>query len=73
MPVRRLWAWYTRGVSVETLVKRYPSLGPARVLDALAFCFDNQDLIDADLTRERALWDSPPYNDGRQPKLPGVT
>jgi uncharacterized protein (DUF433 family) len=55
VPVRRLWAWHRRGVSVETLVKRYPALGPARVLCALAFAYDNQDLVEADLARERAL------------------
>jgi uncharacterized protein (DUF433 family) len=53
VPVRRLW--YRRGVSVETLLKRYPSLGPARVLDALAFAYDNADLVEADLSREQAL------------------
>jgi len=55
VPVRRLWAWHRRGVTVETLLKRYPQLGPARILDALAFAYDNQDLVEADLTRERAL------------------
>lgn len=54
VPVRRLWAWHQRGVTVEILVKRYPSLGWARVLDALAFAFDNQALVDADLARETA-------------------
>ncbi|MGO8994371.1 MAG: DUF433 domain-containing protein [Polyangiaceae bacterium] len=55
VPVRRLWSWHRRGVSVETLLKRYPSLGPARVLDALAFAYDNTELIEADLSREEAL------------------
>jgi uncharacterized protein (DUF433 family) len=55
IPVRRLWAWHRGGVSVETLLKRYPQLGPARVLDALAFAYDNQELIENDLARERAL------------------
>ena len=49
VPVRRLWSWHRRGVSVETLLKRYPALGPARVLDALAFAYDNTELIEADL------------------------
>ncbi len=56
VPVRRLWAWHRGGASVETLVKRYPHLGPARILDALAFAYDNQDLIDADLAQEEALF-----------------
>jgi uncharacterized protein (DUF433 family) len=55
VPVRRLWSWHRRGISVETLLKRYPQLGPARVLDALAFAYDNTDLVEADLARERAL------------------
>jgi len=64
VPVRRLWSWHRRGVTVETLLKRYPQLGPARVLDALAFAYDNTALVEADLTRERALMgpkaDEPP-------------
>ncbi len=55
VPVRRLWSWHRRGITVETLLKRYPALGPARVLDALAFAYDNTELIEADLARERAL------------------
>src|SRR5215831_9981046 len=57
VPVRRLWAWHRGGAAVETLVKRYPQLGPAKILDALSFAYDNQDLIDADLAREHALLD----------------
>jgi uncharacterized protein (DUF433 family) len=56
VPVRRLWAWHRGGASVETLVKRYPNLGPARILDALAFAYDNQDLIEADLEAEQSLF-----------------
>ena len=57
VPVRRLWTWHRGGASVETLFKRYPKLGPARILDALAFAYDNQELIDADLQREQALFE----------------
>ena len=57
VPVRRLWAWHRGGASVETLLKRYPNLGPARVLDALAFAYDNAELIEADLAREQALFE----------------
>ncbi len=56
VPVRRLWAWHRGGASVETLVKRYPNLGPARILDALSFAYDNQDLIEADLDQEQTLF-----------------
>jgi uncharacterized protein (DUF433 family) len=55
VPVRRLWAWHRKGVSVETLIKRYPSLGPSKVLGALAFAYDNQALMAADLAREAAM------------------
>ena len=55
VPVRRLWAWHRRGVSVDALLKRYPQLGPARILSALAFAYDNSELVEADLSRERAL------------------
>jgi uncharacterized protein (DUF433 family) len=58
VPVRRLWAWHRKGVTVETLVKRYPALGPAKVLCALAFAYDNQDVLEADLERERLLLDA---------------
>src|SRR3954470_19232949 len=57
VPVRRLWAWHRGGAAVETLVKRYPNLGPARILDALAFAYDNADVIEADVAREQALFD----------------
>jgi uncharacterized protein (DUF433 family) len=57
VPVRRLWAWHRGGAAVETLVKRYPNLGAARILDALSFAYDNQDLIEADAAREQALFE----------------
>jgi uncharacterized protein (DUF433 family) len=57
VPVRRLWAWHKGGTSVETLMRRYPQLGPARVLDALAFAYDNEELVEADVAREAALLD----------------
>ena len=55
VPVRRLFAWHRQGTTVETLLRRYPQLGPARLLDALSFAYDNFDLITQDLDRERAL------------------
>jgi uncharacterized protein (DUF433 family) len=51
VPVRRLWAWFKRGVPIATLLERYSTLGPQRVLSALAFAFDNQELVEADLMR----------------------
>jgi uncharacterized protein (DUF433 family) len=55
VPVRRLWAFFARGSSVETLLKRYPQLGPAKVFDALAFALDNPEVMEADIARERQL------------------
>jgi uncharacterized protein (DUF433 family) len=55
VPVRRLWAFYRNGTSIERILKRYPQLGPAKVFDALAFAFDNQEVVDADLAREESL------------------
>ncbi len=53
VPVRRLFSWHKAGTAVETLLRRYPQLGPARIFDALAFAYDNLDLMAADLVRER--------------------
>ena len=55
VPVRRLWAFYRNGTSVERILKRYPQLGPAKVFDALAFALDNQEVVDADLAQEESL------------------
>ena len=68
VPVRRLFAWHRQGTSVETLLKRYPQLGPARVLDALAFAYDNLDLVMFDLDRERALLDREQQSAPEAPK-----
>ncbi len=55
VPVRRLWGFYKTGATVEVLIKRYPRLGPAKILDALAFAFDNREVIEQDLEREQQL------------------
>ena len=52
VPVRRLWAFYRAGASIERILKRYPQLGPAKVFDALAFAFDNEEVVNADMVRE---------------------
>ncbi len=51
VPVRRLWAFYRNGVAVERIRARFPQLGEAKIFDALAFAFDNQEVIEADLAR----------------------
>jgi uncharacterized protein (DUF433 family) len=55
VPVRRLWSFYRRGTKVETLLKRFPQLEPAQVFDALAFALDNEEVVEADLARERDM------------------
>jgi hypothetical protein len=72
VPVRRLWSWHRRGTTIETLLKRYPQLGPARVLDALAFAYDNQELVEADLARENEALEKEqgPPKETKQAKLP---
>lgn len=55
VPVRRLWAFYRNGASVDTLIRRYPQLGAAKVFDALAFAWDNAEVIEADIVREARL------------------
>jgi uncharacterized protein (DUF433 family) len=53
IPVRRIFGWHRQGVTVDTLCRRYPDLGIAKILDALAFAYDNLDLMTADLLKER--------------------
>jgi uncharacterized protein (DUF433 family) len=55
VPVRRLFAFFRDGASVERILKRYPQLGPAKVLDALAFALDNPEVMDADIAREQEI------------------
>ena len=71
VPVRRLWSWHRRGTTIETLLKRYPQLAPAKVLDALAFAYDNEELVEADLARENEALESEQIpKDPKQGKLP---
>jgi uncharacterized protein (DUF433 family) len=73
VPVRRLWAFYRNGTSVERILKRYPQLGPAKVFDALAFALDNQEVLDADLAREESLLatrEAPARRESAQIELP---
>src|SRR5687768_14255861 len=57
VPVRRLWSFYRKGVTLDTLLRRFPRLGPAKILDALAFAYDNEEVILADIHREEQLLD----------------
>lgn len=54
VPVRRLWSWHQKGVPVAVLIKRYPSIAPAKILDSLSWCHDNTAIIEQELEEERA-------------------
>lgn len=47
VPVARLFRMHREGVLVDTLMRRYPQFHPAEVLSALAFAYDNTELLDA--------------------------
>ena len=56
VPVARIFRWHKRGVPIATLIARYPVLGPAAVLSALAFGYDNEALVARDIAYlEQAL------------------
>jgi uncharacterized protein (DUF433 family) len=57
VPVRRLWAFYRKGITIDTLLRRFPRLGAAKIFDALAFAYDNEEVIVADIQREEKLLD----------------
>lgn len=50
VPVARLFAWHRRGTTIDTLMKRYPQLKPAAILAALAFAYDNEEIVRLDMT-----------------------
>jgi uncharacterized protein (DUF433 family) len=53
--VRRLWSFYRSGVGVDTLLRRYPQIGAAKVFDALAFALDNPEVMEADVLHEQEM------------------
>jgi uncharacterized protein (DUF433 family) len=55
VPVRRLWAFYRGGASVDKILKRFPQLGAAKVFDSLAFALDNPEVMEADIRQEQEL------------------
>jgi uncharacterized protein (DUF433 family) len=57
VPVRRLWAFYRKGITIDTLLRRFPRLGAAKIFDALAFGYDNEEVMVADIQREEQLLD----------------
>jgi len=57
VPVRRLWAFYRKGITIDTLLRRFPRLGAGKIFDALAFAYDNEEVMIADMQREEQLLD----------------
>ena len=55
MPVRRVFAFFRDGTKLETILRRFPQLGPAKVFDALAFALDNPEVIQSDIAREHEM------------------
>lgn len=55
VPVRRIYAFYKSGTSLDRILKRYPQLGPAKILDALSFAIDNRETVEADQAREESF------------------
>jgi len=55
VPVRRLWAFYRNGTTVDRILRRYPQLGAAKVFDALAFALDNPEVMEADVLHEEEI------------------
>ncbi|HEY3493899.1 MAG TPA: DUF433 domain-containing protein [Polyangiaceae bacterium] len=68
VPVRRLYAFFQSGASVERILKRYPQLGPAKVFDALAFALDNPEVIDADAQREQEILERAGHRGKKRPE-----
>lgn len=52
VPVFRLWYWHRQGTTFETLMRRYPQLSPAKILTAIAFAYDNQEMMLEEQKRE---------------------
>lgn len=51
VPVYRLYMLYLEKQSVAQVATRYPQLGMAKILDALSFAFDNEEVIAHDRAR----------------------
>jgi uncharacterized protein (DUF433 family) len=76
VPVRRLWAFYRKGITIDTLLRRFPRLGAGKIFDALAFAYDNEEVMVADIEREEQMLEldaakkDQPQNPARQMRLP---
>lgn len=48
VPAQRPYSWHKRGITIETLFKRYPQIPRAHLLSAIAFLYDNPNLFRED-------------------------
>lgn len=53
VPAFRLFSWHRQGTTVETLLRRFPQLGPARIFGALAWAYDNLAVVTHEILAER--------------------
>ena len=53
VPVHRVYSWRRQGTPIDTIIRRYPQLGPAKIFDALAFAYDNLEFVTQKLIEER--------------------
>jgi uncharacterized protein (DUF433 family) len=67
VPVRRIFSFYRDGTRIETILRRFPQLGAARVLDALAFALDNPEVMDADAAEELSLLQRAGHGQSKNP------
>ena len=70
VPVRRLWSFYRKGITIDTLLRRFPRLGAAKIFDALAFAYDNEEVMLADIQREEQLLDRVEAGKKAEPSSP---
>ena len=68
--VRRLFAFYRNGVKIETLLRRFPQVGAAKLFDALAFALDNPEVMEVDLAREQEMLERVTRKGPARPKGP---
>lgn len=54
-PVSSIVQNYRRGLSVDEILRAFPSLTAAQVFDALSYYHDHQELIDSELAQQTDL------------------
>jgi uncharacterized protein (DUF433 family) len=52
IPVALIWRALRAGIPLESILKRYAELGPAKIHAALAFAYDNRALLELDMAHD---------------------